>query len=141
MNHCIVEKLAGMPDWVEIGIQVMVRDYATDKWEGPYVLVGFDSTQGYPFLTIKGSCWIEAKPYIPWTPKEGEWVRAWDSADSPKGVHIGRYSGVHEGRLLIDGFSWNYCARITNDDGSLIDIRCTVDELKAKTDWLGPEEA
>jgi hypothetical protein len=94
--------------------------------------------QGYPFLTINGNFWIEAKPYIPWTPKEGEWCAFWDNKDEFPTIR--KYLDSSEECYLSiykHGYSrWAYVARITNDDGSLIDIRCTVDELKAKTDWI-----
>lgn len=134
----IIEHPAGMPDWVEIGIKVMVKNCIEDDWEGPYRLAGYDSMQDNRFLTLNGCNWFDAKPYTPRTPKKGEWCAFWDDGDYA--FMINRFSNKDiDGYLAID-FTWDYCARITNEDGTLIDIRCTVDELKAKTDWLGPEE-
>ncbi len=148
MNHCIVEKPAGMPDWVEIGIKFWGRYGSTQDWRGPFILTGFDidrPTLGSIYRDQTGNWYTEAKPYTPWTPKEGEWCAFWCGWD--KYITLRPFSGTLGDKYMSpitakDGrIAWDYCARITNDDGSFIDIRCTVDELKAKTDWLGPEEA
>jgi hypothetical protein len=153
MSKYIIERPAGMPDWVEIGIKVMVRDRPENEWIGPYVLKGYTEkthrTQESFMVKNKNmnnEWFMYAKPYIPWTPKEGEWVRVWDKPSpffkdfASLRVVIGQYLGCDLEGFIVCGWHWDYCARITNDDGTLIDIRCTVDELKAKTDWLGPEE-
>jgi hypothetical protein len=142
----IIERPAGMPDWVEIGIKVMVRDDEHYEWKGPYELIGYDYLSEDPFIVRNVMRWLYAKPFTPWTPKEGEWCAFWDEDFDYHTVR--KYQGMdeHEGydtslHCADEPAVWKYCARITNEDGTLIDIRCTVDELKAKTDWLGPEEA
>lgn len=139
----IIERPAGMPDWVEIGIKVIARNGENEVWSPPEILTGVDmrSRHGIWFLTPNMG-YRYAKPYTPWTPKEGEWVRVWNKIAEPYDmVRINQYKIRNSnGRYIVGDYEWDYCARITNDDGSLIDIRCTVDELKAKTDWLGPEE-
>jgi hypothetical protein len=143
MNRYIIERPAGMPDWVEIGIKVMVRDNAHGPWEGPVILQGWMDGDDLKFMESRGSWYRYAKPFIPWTPKEGEWCAFWDEKDDYatfRKVYINEKPGIYSQSLQCRYLVWDYVARITNDDGTLIDIRCTVDELKAKTDWLGPEE-
>jgi len=140
----IIERPAGMPDWVEIGVKFWgSRDGV--NWKGPFNLTGYGEyniRQDNEYRDTKGNWWRYAKPYTPWTPKEGEWCAFWD--DKAEYPTIRRFLDSSEKCYLSvskHGFGrWACVARITNDDGSLIDIRCTVDELKAKTDWLGPEE-
>jgi hypothetical protein len=140
----IIERPAGMPDWVEIGIKILGKSEYFDTWIED-TLTGYSFVPGdkIPYRGRK-SDYSEAKPYIPWTPKEGEWCAFWCGWD--KYFTLRPFSGTLGDKFLSpivakDGrIAWDYCARITNDDGTLIDIRCTVDELKAKTDWLGPEE-
>jgi len=131
MNRYIVEKPAGMPDWVEIGIKVLCKEKETDSNWIKCILYGYNPNKEAPFITNHGSYPIVI-PFIPWTPKEGEWVRVWNRGSDPQRVVIEKYRDYAK--------AWDYCARITNEDGSLVDIRCTVDELMAKTDVLGPEE-
>jgi hypothetical protein len=140
----IIERPAGMPDWVEIGVRVMCKEYESESNWCSCILYGYNPNKEAPYITNHGSYPI-AKPFIPWAPKEGEWCAFWDKDFNFHNVSIYKGIGSLGGykafwHTLSDHVAWDYCARITNDDGSLIDIRCTVDELKAKTDWLGPEE-
>jgi hypothetical protein len=138
----IIERPAGMPDWVEIGVKFWgSRDGV--NWKGPFNLTGYgDYNIGHnnEYRDTKGNWWEYAKPYIPWTPKEGERCACWDRNDERLFMSIGFYGYSRNGKYIVSGCVWDYCARITNEDGTLIDIRCTVDELKARTDCLGPEE-
>jgi len=132
----IIERPAGMPDWVKFWGS---RDGV--NWKGPFNLTGYgDYNIGHnnEYRDTKGNWWEYAKPYTPWTPKEGEWVAGLRGDTT---ITIGKFDCTGDrSYYIINSFPYKYCARITNDDGTLIDIRCTVDELKAKTDWLGPEE-
>ena len=137
----IIERPAGMPDWVEIGISVLCKEREADSNWIKCILYGYNPNNKAPYITNHGSYPI-VEPFIPWTPKEGEWVRVWNKIAEPYDmVRINQYKIRNSnGRYIVGDYEWDHCARITNEDGTLIDIRCTVDELKAKTDWLGPEE-
>ena len=144
MNRYIIERPAGMPDWVEIGVKFYGKLGKCDPWEEPDYLMGYYPESTFPYRGKKNE-YCYAKPYTPWTPKEGEWVVVWDFNTVDR-VILAKFERVehhlsdNKKRYIANDYPWDYCARITNDDGSLIDIRCTVDELKAKTDVLGPEE-
>jgi len=138
MNRYIIERPAGMPDWVEIGISVLCKEKQTDSNWIKCILYGYNPNKEAPFITNHGSYPIVI-PFISWTPNEGEWVVGWNK-ESPH-FAVGKLSLIEERfGYRIGLYLYKYVARITNDDGSLLDIRCTVDELKAKTDMLGPEE-
>jgi len=128
-----IQRPEGCPEWAEIGVWVMVKDEYEDQWQGPLVLVGFDELS--PSFRTNGRWWTFAKPYIKWQPEPGEWV-----AFSGGGGRImtGQYGGTTNGHIhAITGYGLvNYLFRLVDDGGNLIDLRCTVEELKERTEWL-----
>jgi len=136
-SRLTIQRPEGCPEWAEIGVWVMVRQEPSDEWDGPYPLEGFDSADqtfwaGYDW-------WLKAKPYIKWQPELGEYVAFWDGDSFD--VSIRQYKcELAQSRFGIFGDHygtvWEHCARLVDDDGNLIDLRCSVEELKERTVWL-----
>jgi hypothetical protein len=80
MSKYIIERPARMPDWVEIGIKFL-GSYDGVNWKGPFNLTGYGEYNigcNNEYRDTEGNWWEYAKPFIPWTPKEGEWVAGWN---------------------------------------------------------------
>ena len=133
-----IQRPENCPEWAEIGLKVMVRDNESSGWRGPYVLWGWRGNISlmleFPFQTENGM-FKYAEPYIKWKPEPGEWCAFWEDGDDV--FVIGRYD--QKGRLKCfsqHGRWFEHAARLVDDEGNLIDIRCTVEELKERTEWL-----
>lgn len=126
-----IRRPEGCPEWAEIGVMVMVRNNNISPWEGPYPLDGV--TRG--MFVIDGIRFPDAKPYIKWQPESGEWVAFFDSPMS--NFFIGQFRQLVGGQYeRIGGGYYTYIARLVDDDGNLIDLCCSVEELKARTEWM-----
>ena len=136
-SRLTIQRPEGCPEWAEIGLKVMVRDNESLGWRGPYVLWGWRGNISlmleFPFQTENGM-FKYAEPYIKWKPEPGEWVAFWDEDDLP--ILIGPCKERYRDKYKINGITWAHVARLVDDEGNLIDIRCTVEELKERTEWL-----
>ena len=143
-SRLTIQRPEGCPEWAEIGVMVMVRDEDTMPWEGPFPLKGYMG-QNAPFsFFLAASGWTyakQAKPYIKWQPEPGEWVAFWDDCEFT--VSVGKYKetsifsdGLVKHKITDLSFTWDHVARLVDDDGNLIDLRCSVAELKERTVWL-----
>jgi hypothetical protein len=133
-----IQRPEGIPEWAEIGVMVMVRLMGAPLWEGPYPLQGYDFDDGT--FRVDGKWWSEAKPYIRWQPEPEEWVAFWDECDNVFSIGVYQeqkrtYDALLH-RIKNITFTWQHVARLVDDDGNPIDLRCTVEELKERTVWL-----
>jgi hypothetical protein len=136
-----IQRPEGCPEWAEIGVMVMGKDKTNDQWKGPFILLGlfgFELTDY--FFRTSGGAFKYAKPYIKWQPEPGEWCAFWNGDMTYFSVakfHNSRLNGGGFKQFcLLNGMIWNHIARLVDDDGHLIDLRCTVEELKEMTAWL-----
>ena len=130
-SRLTIQRLEGCPEWADLGVMIMVRD-TRGPWQGPYQLEGFDPADSTFFSN--DVWWSEAQPYIKWQPKPGEWVAFFDDGYSI----IGQLEEIINNRFFkrIGGASYNHVARLVDDDSNLIDLRCSMEELKERTEWL-----
>lgn len=127
---------SGIPDWVEIGVLVEAWDDPDHKVRGR--IVGFNCGAFRPFILENDRVWSlafqYAEPAPAWQPSPGEYVAAWDDGSGFAGFYIAKYTTEDaSGGYFVDGEAFQHIARITNPS---IDIACSVDELKERTDWL-----
>ena len=133
-----IQRPEGCPDWVQFGVMVMVRDADYKEWEGPYSLYTYYSNSEHTFGVNLGlnetRLYRFARPYIKWKPEPGEWCAFWDDLFD---FSIERFNRMEGSRFGTDrSRCYNHCARLVDDDGKLIDVRCTADDLKGMTAWL-----
>ena len=135
-----IQRPKGCPEWAEIGVMVMVRDKKSEPWKGPYPLLGYDPNLVYEFCVQESENSVgfrEARPYIKWQPEPGEWVIFWSDSDDNGYMVLGQYDAlVGSYYARKNGLSYRHVARLVDDDGNLIDLRCSVEELKERTEWL-----
>ena len=85
------------------------------------------------YVDTSGSFWRHAEPTEEWDQQEGEWVIAW--YDNSEHIVIGKYVCKQEERYAVGHYSYPHIARLKNTDGSMVDLDCTIEELKQRTEW------
>ena len=136
-SRLTIQRPEGCPEWAEIGVMVMVQDWKGPNWNGPFPLVGYRTHAEYPYVTSDAQVRYAkyARPFIKWKPEPGEWVAGWDENDTV--FCVSQYSAKGVSSHFLSHGEWaNHIARLVDDDGNLIDLRCTVEGLKERTEWL-----
>jgi len=125
-----IQRPKGCPNWAALGVLALYRGDDDNAWVGPYPLDGYIDY----LYRANGHAYRYAKPYIKWQPETGEWVAF---SEGTGRLMIGQYKGASGSMFIIQncGFVLNVF-RLVDDDGNLIDLRCTVEELKERTVWL-----
>jgi hypothetical protein len=130
-----IQRPEGCPEWAEIGVMVMVRDRDDLPWQGPLQLEGMRSAKLTNYIYLANNTgYKQAKPYVKWQPEPGEWVAY---AGGGTRIVIGQYGHLNGNMHGICDYGLvNNVFRLVDDDGNLIDLRCSVEELKERTEWL-----
>lgn len=124
------------PEWLPKAVVCKVWNNYEGHYEGHAVhtgkIIGISCDGDY--LDSMGVLWDNAEPVEEWEPKEGERVIAWDANSNI--LLIGYYSGLASGLYAIQNYGHSkHIARLKNPDGSMVDIDCTIEELKQRTEW------
>jgi len=120
------------PDWLPRAVVCRVWDYDRSLAIENIQIVGHD---GAYFVDCYNNSWLHAEPIEEWEPVVGQRYVFWDDGDEH--IFIGYYSGSIKERFVLSCFgNFDHIARIKNDDGTMVDLDCTVEELKERTEWL-----
>jgi hypothetical protein len=133
-SRLTIQRPEGCPEWAELGVMVIVRVKHAPLWEGPYPLAGYDAND--QTFRAEGEWWNEAKPYIKWQPETGEWCAFWDAGARNYIVKQYKDNRSLRNAQTLDKIPYDHVARLVDDNGNLIDLRCSVEELKERTEWL-----
>lgn len=119
------------PDWLPK--IVVCRVWNQDNKHASCIMgvIGVSSNGFY--IDTTNNLWDHAEPQEAWELQEGEWVIAW--YDGSEHIVIGKYVCKQEERYAVGHYSYPHIARLKNPDGSMVDLDCTIDELKQRTEW------
>ena len=108
------------PEWLPKSVVCKSWD-TPDKYDiCTRTIIGFSVTGWY--IDTGTRLWRHAEPVEAWEPQEGERVIAWD--EDCDFVCVGASCGY-----------FDHMARLKNPDGSMVDLDCTIEELKQRTEW------
>jgi hypothetical protein len=119
------------PDWLPRAVVCRVWDNNKEKHTASIV-----STDVGRYFDSDGFHWDHAEPIAEWEPVVGKYHAFWNNENTQFVVAI--YEGVGlDDRYVGDhgNIRRTHIARIKNDDGTPVDLDCTVEELKGRTDW------
>jgi hypothetical protein len=88
------------------------------------------------YVDSSGSTWDNAEPIEEWEPVVGQ--RYAFLVDRSNLIVVGELKKVTGVGYFAVNVSqpYDHIARIKNDDGTVVDLDCTVEELKERTEWL-----
>jgi hypothetical protein len=118
------------PDWLPRAVKCRVWDNNKEKHTASIV-----STDAGRYFDSEGFHWDHAEPIAEWEPVIGKYHAFWD--DQSTRIVISTLEDIGMGKYFATGgYVFNHIARIKNDDGTMVDLDCTVEELKERTEWL-----